>query len=180
MASKESEEEQPGGSTTQPSTPIEDPIVNGDEVEVEINLEVTCCHVSDATACSAITTDTISYATTSSFSIAAIEAAALPPPDQAKPAGCQLLERLNFPEGNIINTLHTILALPPFDPYAPPPKSETVYKEVVSLMQWSLRDDNAIELELSDKLLHACDQKSTDPNDKTRSYLVSRQGLQGF
>ena len=89
------------------------------------------------------------------------------------PPPCQLLERLNFPEGNLINTLHTILALPPFDPYAPAPKSDVVYKEVVSLMQWSLREDNVIEMELSDKLLHECKPKSKDPNDETRSYLVS-------
>lgn len=90
------------------------------------------------------------------------------------PPPCQLLERLNFPEGNIINTLHTILALPPFDPYAPAPKSDVVYKEVVSLTQWSLRENNVMEMELSDKLLHECKSKSQDPNDETRSYLVSR------
>lgn len=90
------------------------------------------------------------------------------------PPPCQLLERLNFPEGNIINTLHTILALPPFDPYAPAPKSDVEYKEVVSLMQWSLREDNVIEMELSDKLLHECKSKSKDSNDETRSYLVCK------
>lgn len=104
-----------------------------------------------------------------------------PLPLQSKQAGnkasqhpppCQLLERLNFPEGNIINTLHTILALPPFDPYAPAPKSDVVYKEVVTLMQWSLREDNVIEMELSDKLLHECKPKSNDPNEERRSYLV--------
>lgn len=89
------------------------------------------------------------------------------------PPPCQLLERLNFPEGNIINTLHTILALPPFDPYAPAPKSDVIYKDVVSLMQWSLREDNVMEMELSEKLLHECKPKSKDSNDETRSYLVS-------
>ncbi|BFF90686.1 uncharacterized protein DMAD_09170 [Drosophila madeirensis] len=108
-----------------------------------------------------------------------------PPPNQAMPARsgtppCQLLERLNFPEGNIINTLHTILALPPFDPYAPPPKSDVVYKDVVSLMQWSLRDDNAIELELSDKLLHECEHKSNDPNEEARSYLMAIENMRLF
>ncbi|EDW24868.1 GL24379 [Drosophila persimilis] len=108
-----------------------------------------------------------------------------PPPNQAMPARsgtppCQLLERLNFPEGNIINTLHTILALPPFDPYAPPPRSEVVYKDVVSLMQWSLRDDNAIELELSDKLLHECEHKSNDPNEEARSYLMAIENMRLF
>lgn len=97
-----------------------------------------------------------------------------PPP----PPPCQLLERLNFPEGNIINTLHTILALPPFDPYAPAPKSEVIYKEVVSLMQWSLREDNVIEMELSDKLLHECKSIAKDSNDETRSYLVCRLNRQ--
>ncbi|XP_033244271.1 uncharacterized protein LOC108154167 isoform X3 [Drosophila miranda] len=108
-----------------------------------------------------------------------------PPPNQAMPARsgtppCQLLERLNFPEGNIINTLHTILALPPFDPYAPPPRSDVVYKDVVSLMQWSLRDDNAIELELSDKLLHECEHTSNDPNEEARSYLMAIENMRLF
>ncbi|KAH8264160.1 hypothetical protein KR038_003883 [Drosophila bunnanda] len=187
--------------TAASASACDDPMLNG-----ELDPEAPCCHVSmkmsiDAAtprlcndACAPLKCDATSFvdATASSSSSSAhVDDAASqlppsPPPVQAMPARsstppCQLLERLNFPEGNIINTLHTILALPPFDPYAPAPKSETVFKEVVSLMEWSLREDNAIELQLSDKLLHECEHKSGgDPNDETRSYLMAIENMRLF
>ncbi|XP_017005031.2 uncharacterized protein [Drosophila takahashii] len=175
-------------------TDAEEPLVNGElpsEEEEATPLPPPCCHVMslssmdvDADADADPDVDVDAEATSCSTS----QLNPSPPPagvQQAKPARsssppCHLLERLNFPEGNIINTLHTILALPPFDPYAPAPKAETVYKEVVSLMQWSQREDNAIELEVSDKLLHECEHKGGDPNDETRSYLMAIENMRLF
>jgi len=143
-------------------TDADEPLVNGELPSGEDTPP--CCHVMslsamDVDADADVDVDADAEADATSCSTSQLNPS--PPPagvQQAKPARsssppCHLLERLNFPEGNIINTLHTILALPPFDPYAPAPKAETVYKEVVSLMQWSQREDNAIELELSDACL---------------------------
>ncbi|XP_017039941.1 uncharacterized protein LOC108087192 isoform X2 [Drosophila ficusphila] len=162
-------------------------MVNG-ELPSEVPAS-SCCHVMSSMDVDVDgDVDADIEAATSSSSCSASQLNPSPPPaghQQAKPARsssppCNLLERLNFPEGNIINTLHTILALPPFDPYAPAPKAETVYKEVISLMQWSQREDNAIELELSDKLLHECEHKGGDPNDETRSYLMAIENMRLF
>jgi len=168
-------------------TDADEPLVNG-ELPME-EAPPSCCHVMSLSSMDvdvdADAEGDVDATASSSCVATASQLNPSPPPagvQQAKPARsssppCQLLERLSFPDGNIINTLHTILALPPFDPYAPAPKAETVYKEVVSLMQWSQREDNAIELELSDKLLHECEHKGGDPNDETRSYLVGSQKL---
>ncbi|XP_032578790.1 uncharacterized protein LOC6606589 isoform X2 [Drosophila sechellia] len=169
-------------------TDADEPLVNG-ELPME-EAPPSCCHVMSLSSMDVdVDAEGDVDATASSSCVAtATQLNSSPPPagvQQAKPARsssppCQLLERLNFPDGNIINTLHTILALPPFDPYAPAPKAETVYKEVVSLMQWSQREDNAIELELSDKLLHECEHKGGDPNDETRSYLMAIENMRLF
>ncbi|KRK03562.1 uncharacterized protein LOC6536896 isoform X1 [Drosophila yakuba] len=173
-------------------TDADEPLVNG-ELPME-EAPPSCCHVMSLSSMDvdadvdADAEGDVDAATSSSCVATASQLNPSPPPagvQQAKPARsssppCHLLERLNFPEGNIINTLHTILALPPFDPYAPAPKAETVYKEVVSLMQWSQREDNAIELELSDKLLHECEHKGGDPNDETRSYLMAIENMRLF
>ncbi|EDX13133.1 GD18870 [Drosophila simulans] len=166
-------------------TDADEPLVNG-ELPME-EAPPSCCHVMSLSSMDVdVDAEGDVDATASSSCVAtASQLNSSPPP--AGEAGaehtappCQLLERLNFPDGNIINTLHTILALPPFDPYAPAPKAETVYKEVVSLMQWSQREDNAIELELSDKLLHECEHKGGDPNDETRSYLMAIENMRLF
>ncbi|XP_068152169.1 uncharacterized protein [Drosophila tropicalis] len=175
-----------------PDPDPDDEDVGGAESVVVVNgeLDASCYHVNmrvheDSTDAQMVpmkcdSGDSSASTTSAAKPNAANVAAKLAKPVQSSSPPCQLLERLNFPEGNIINTLHTILALPPFDPYAPPAKSDTTYKEVISLMQWSLRDDNAIELELSEKLLHECEHKSNDPNDETRSYLMAIENMRLF